>query len=514
MQRVFASSLAKRGLFAGDILNVNSGMQITKWTKSRCKEEIKKYEYKTDFIKKSPGAYLACKKNGWHLERISKLKVKLNRHWTKEQIIALASKCNSRKEFTQEHKGAYLFALRRGWKDEVLKNLPISFKYWDFKSCQKEAKKYNTKKEFRENCGSAYAHASENKFLNEICLHMEVLGSEFKRMIYAYEFSDGCAYVGLTYNEKKRQYEHFYEKRGPVAKHIAKSGLTPKYLKLHDYVSKEKAVELEEKYIKKYREMGWRMLNGIKGGALGGNERNWTFEKCLEEAKKFNKKADLANAPGLGGLWNAARKNGWWDQICSHMTGGNTKWSKQKVLQAARSSKYVGEFQKNYAAAYRAAKVGGYLNEVQAFLKKKLRYWNENSVAEEAKKYNTIASFQKGNPGAYNYAMRNEILEQVSGHMKKLTYWSFEKCKKEAKKYTRKLDFMKQSASCYQFAKQHGFLDQICSTMEQKIRWSENRCREEARKYTSIKEFNKKGRGAYGYARRKGILDSICSHMA
>lgn len=71
----------------------------------------------------------------------------------------------------------------------------------------------------------------------------------------------------------KRKYEHFYEKRGPVAKHIAISGLTPKYLKLHDYIAKEKAVKLEEKYIRKYRASGWKMLNGIKGGALGGNER-------------------------------------------------------------------------------------------------------------------------------------------------------------------------------------------------------------------------------------------------
>lgn len=102
-----------------------------------------------------------------------------------------------------KHKGAYLFALRRGWKEEIFKDIPVSFKYWDFEKCWEEAKKYNNKKDFRENCGSAYAHATENKFLDKICRHMIVLGNEYSRMIYAYEFSDGYAYIGLTYNEKE-----------------------------------------------------------------------------------------------------------------------------------------------------------------------------------------------------------------------------------------------------------------------------------------------------------------------
>jgi len=87
-------------------------MQIRKWTKTSCLQEIRKYEFKTDFIKKSSGAYGACKKNGWHLDKISKLKT-VKRHWTKEDILALASKCKSRKEMHDKHKGAYLFALSK-----------------------------------------------------------------------------------------------------------------------------------------------------------------------------------------------------------------------------------------------------------------------------------------------------------------------------------------------------------------------------------------------------------------
>jgi hypothetical protein len=32
-------------------------MSLKKWTKSECLKAIKKYEFKTDFIKNSPGAF-------------------------------------------------------------------------------------------------------------------------------------------------------------------------------------------------------------------------------------------------------------------------------------------------------------------------------------------------------------------------------------------------------------------------------------------------------------------------
>lgn len=443
------------------------------WTKSKCLQEIKKYEYKSDFVRKSPGAYAACKRNSWYLDKIQNLKVKINRRWTKDAIINLVSKYKTRSDFVKKHPGAYQFALRRGWKEEVFKNIPIQNVYWNHKSCRKEAEKYRTRTEFNKGSGGAYMYALKNKILDQICGHMEVVGNEHKRMIYAYEFSDGYAYIGLTYNEKKRHYEHFYERRGPVAKHIQKTGLKPKYVKLNDYVSVYKAVKLEDEFINRYKRDGWKMLNSIKGGALGGNERQWTFEKCLQIAKEYNRREDLRWAPGLGGLYNAANKNGWWDQICAHMTGGNTKWSKKEVLKAAKGCDYVGEFQKKYGAAYRAAKSGGYLEEVQSLLKKKIHYWTHQSVEKEAKKYKRIVEFQKNNLGAYNYAHRNGLLEKITAHMSKMTYWNLELCRQEAKKYKKKYDFMINSGSCYNHARKNGYLKEICSHMVQR-KWGNN----------------------------------------
>ena len=443
------------------------------WTEEKCLQEIKKYEYRGDFSNKSPGAYAACKRNSWHVDKIEKLKFYINRSWTPEAALLLAMKCKSRHEFRITYPNAYSISKSKNWDHIVLAHLPEVKQKWNFDKCQTEALKYITRSDFNKGSGGAYMYASKNKILDKICSHMQVLGNEYMRMIYAYEFTDGYAYVGLTYNEKKRQYEHFYEKRGPVAKHIKITGIKPVYIKLHDYVSKEAAIELEDEFINQYRQNGWKMLNGNKGGALGGNERQWTFETCLDIAQKYNRKEDLRWAPGLGGLYNAARKNGWWNQICAHMTEGNVQWTKSEVLKAAQSCEFVGEFQKKFGAAYRSAKDGGYLEEVHSLLKKKINYWDLVSVTKEASKYKTIVEFQKSNSGAYNYAHRNKVLDQVTSHMSKLTYWNLELCKKEAKKYDKKYDFMRFSASCYNHARKNGYLVEICMHMEQR-KWGKN----------------------------------------
>jgi hypothetical protein len=214
-------------------------------TKEECLEEIKKYENKVDFRKKSRIAYEACRKNNWHLEEIDKLKVKLIRNWTKEKCWAIARKYKTRKEFAKNDKGAYLFAFRRGWKDEICSHMKVSFTMWTKELCKLEARKYKTRTEWSKMNGASYQFALKQgeEFLSAICTHMTIKGNAFKRMVYAYEFADNHVYVGLTYNEEKRRGEHLIDKRGPVARYITKTELQPKYKKLENYIPSNKATE-------------------------------------------------------------------------------------------------------------------------------------------------------------------------------------------------------------------------------------------------------------------------------
>ena len=76
----------------------------------------------------------------------------------------------------------------------------------------------------------------------------------------------------------------------------------------------------------------------------------WNYESCRIEALKYSTKNELRNKNQ--GCYNAARKNGFLDQICSNMISGKLKWDKNKIIEAAKKFKNRIEFKKNKQGAY------------------------------------------------------------------------------------------------------------------------------------------------------------------
>ena len=94
----------------------------------------------------------------------------------------------------------------------------------------------------------------------------------------------------------------------------------------------------------------------------------WTKEKCKEEALKYNLKKEFEKN---GGAYSASIKNGWYDDITSHM--------KQ--------------------------------------LKKPKGYWVYKTCKEEAKKYKTRSEFKLKNITAYNKSCKLNIIDEICYHM-------------------------------------------------------------------------------------------------
>jgi hypothetical protein len=90
----------------------------------------------------------------------------------------------------------------------------------------------------------------------------------------------------------------------------------PKLIKLTEYINVEDAKNKEKEYLKKYIDNGWNILNKSKTGGVGSCYRKWTKEKCSDEALKCKTRSEyFKNSPS----YHSARKNGWIDEICSHM---------------------------------------------------------------------------------------------------------------------------------------------------------------------------------------------------
>src|SRR5258706_16033938 len=121
--------------------------------------------------------------------------------------------------------------------------------YWSKDKCQNVAIKYNSKKEFENGDKTVYYKCIRRKWIDEVCSHMESVGSRFKRLIYAYEFPDNFAYIGLTYNPIKRNWNHLNNKKSAVYQHIQKTKLQPKFIKITNYINKDIASIEEKKFI-------------------------------------------------------------------------------------------------------------------------------------------------------------------------------------------------------------------------------------------------------------------------
>lgn len=295
-------------------------------------------------------------------------------YWTKERCNEEALKYNTRKQFENGSRTVYYTSLKNKWMDDICNHMEIKRHtngYWTYEKCKEEAIKYENKCDFKQFSGSGYAIAYKNNWLDEICFHMIKVGSKYERCIYAYEFSDNNVYIGLTYDLEKRHNQRQKCSRDSVTIHIKKTGLEPIRKQLTEYINKDDAATKEGDYVDSYIKNGWKILNKHKTGGLGGTDIKWTFDKCKEEALKFKNKKEFCDKSF--GAYNKAKSKKWINDICSHMTP----------------------------------------------LRKPKVNWDFYLCYNESIKYKSRTEFNKKSCGAYKYALKNNLLDMVCIHMKK-----------------------------------------------------------------------------------------------
>jgi predicted GIY-YIG superfamily endonuclease len=297
--------------------------------------------------------------------------------------------------------------------------------YWSEENCTEEAKKYEKRSDFKKFSGGAYNFAKKNGLLDIVCLHMNPTGNRFKRLVYTYLFPDRYIYVGLTYNIDIRDNKHKRDEGSPVFKHIKKTGLVPD-LKYSELMAVREAIELERKEIDFYKKNGFNILNKAKAGGLGGGADVWTFENCKTEARKYNSRREFALKSGSA--YNASRRLECLDEVCSHMVKLRDSrkkgyWEKGKCASVAKKCKSRSEFENKYAGAYMACLRNGWLDEICSHMKGKGKkpngYWTKEKCLEEGLKHKTKSSFRKNGAVAYLKSKENNWLDEICLHINK-----------------------------------------------------------------------------------------------
>lgn len=187
-----------------------------------------------------------------------------------EECVAKAQSYDTLSVFREENQEMYRFIKKRCLCNSILGHMKKRSLLFTEEYCKDIIKKYSTLKEFRLNEKKLYAYIIRHKwnFLLKDLLPSE---NSYNRIIYAYEFSElNFAYIGLTWNIERRHNEHL--KKGTLYDFCIKNNLT-----LSEPIIKEKNIpyykagNYENHYIQLYKADGWKLLNKIKAGSLGGD---------------------------------------------------------------------------------------------------------------------------------------------------------------------------------------------------------------------------------------------------
>lgn len=414
----------RRGKDFWDDITSHMDPAITIWSDEMLRDEALKYKTKKDFEVGNPKAYQVAYKRGeefWdsitnHMEKLKKLR------WTDEELRQEALKYNTLTDFERFSGGALNTARRKGkdFYNDITSHMNKNIQ-WTDESIKDEALKYNTRSEFSKGSIGAYTAAKRLGILDDVTTHMELQGSRFKRLIYAYEFPDNTVYVGLTFNMDKRNRSHMNSESSAVYQHMNKTGLIPTKKTLTVFMDKDEASKKETEIENKYRNEGWTLLNRTKTGGLGGNKLKWDKETIKTEALKYDNLSDFyLYAPSALG---AAKSfgNDFYQDVTKHMSRKITYWTDEMLRDEALKYDTKNKFSKGSNKAYNAAKRRGdeFFNSITSHMNKVRKSWSEDELRNEASKYKTKNQFSKNSSSAYQLSRRKgkDFFNSVTAHM-------------------------------------------------------------------------------------------------
>jgi hypothetical protein len=148
------------------------------WTLEQCKTDALKYDSKNEWSKNSGSIYNTAYRKDWLEECCAHMQqpVKPKNYWTLELCKADALKYDSRSEWSKKSGGAYNSAHTKGWINVCCKHMKSKYKpygYWTLEQCKADALKYNSKSEWTKNSKMAVNVTYKNGWVEECCAHMK-----------------------------------------------------------------------------------------------------------------------------------------------------------------------------------------------------------------------------------------------------------------------------------------------------------------------------------------------------
>lgn len=262
--------------------------------------------------------YLCRKKIMLEMTKNLKRETKPRGYWRDlDNIKAEMKSVKTRKEL-KERRGLVTGMKALGVYKEMTDHLPREVNprnYWAIiENLRKEARKYNRKVDFSKCNNTAYDASIKSGRHEEICAHMENNIDDGPRYLYAFEFPDKSAYVGVTKNIDQRYKEHMRDHKRIIKKTKKQGHVFFEYIKTYN---KDNATAAEESLRQEYINMGWKLMNKVRCTSIGGGAPIWNDKNLREYASGCTTKKEFREKkPGARG---AAVRLGIYKEITEHM---------------------------------------------------------------------------------------------------------------------------------------------------------------------------------------------------
>lgn len=240
-----------------------------------------------------------------------------NKDWwrNKEHIIDAMRKCKNSHDFSTKYTLAYRISKEEGWYNELCELV------------------FHSKEKF-------------NNFYEKI------------HLIYSYEFKTlNYAYVGRTLDIKRRDKSHRYDEKDGVYQFSIRNSIEiPKIKILEEKLNAEESQIKEDEWLNYYINNGWNVINkastGLNKSSLGASFRKWNYETCKDAASKCSSKEDFRRQ--FVGAYNISRKYGWiYDFFDFNLKKENGCFDTfEKCIDEIKKFNTIGEIRKEYPFLY------------------------------------------------------------------------------------------------------------------------------------------------------------------
>jgi len=396
--------------------------------------------------------------------------------------------------------------------------------YWTYEKCKEDALKYNTKRDFKKNSSTSYRISSENNWLDIICGHMTELTKRNGYWNKENCIEESKKYISLSDLYKNNMYLYKTLKKNGWFKYIPHIKESFSYKIIKGYWTyercKEEALKYQTKkdfrknsnpaYLKSKRK---KWLNGICQH-MDKLLNHWTKEECYKESLKYNTKTELIK--NNDSIYRKIIRENWIDEMCSHMKLVGNKYKRCiYVYEFDDNHAYIGltcnldNRNKDHLSGKKNSSVYDYikLSKINPKLTQLTNYINVEEAVKMEKFY--VEKYKKN-----NWIILNRTKTGGLGKMGKI---SKEKCLEISITCNSKIEFIKKNESVYNICLKNGWIDVVCKHMQplkkQNSYYTKEKCLEFSLKCSTKTEFKKKYSRVYVMSCKNKFLNEICSHM-